>query len=225
MMICPPAAMTVYPPARYVALYGTHGRGAAWAQPTSDFAMMLLRDYNLSPARPRQFLSFTGDVDGLPFISGQDWEAAESALWDYCDPIPLHDRNFIGHSHAGQFLLKAAANGLQMRSVLLVGTPVRREVEQTIGPAAVENIGTIRHLYDPGWDTWGLLGMLGDGRLSTRRAFRVPGIVSEQVKGMGHTGAMTDPKFWPEWGLRGWVDVLNGTALAMQFALDEPLGV
>lgn len=194
---------------RYIGVYGTFGREDDWPLPTSAFGRFMASQ-DFAPARFRPFKGFTGDLDGVPlFGSGEDWEAGTEAFIDYCYPIPYEDMNVIGHSHAVQPILMAAAKGLEIRSLILVGSPVRRNLEE-LAPEALKHIGVCRHLYDPGWDTWGLFGMLFDGRLSLRRSFRVEGMASEAVKGMGHSGVLLKPELFLLWVERGWLDLLRG---------------
>lgn len=202
---------------RYVAILGTNGwpsepaqQHAEWWYPTSPFGRYL-KSLDLLPAREDKPFVWSGDLEGIPILaSGKDWEAGAESLGYYLDALPFEDRNLIAHSHGGQVALIAAANGVQMRSLIMVATPVRKDIERHIAPAAVKNIGVCRHLYDPKWDTIGLLGAAFDFRLSMRRKFQVAGIVAEGVPGMSHSNVLRDPALFPLWQSRGWLDLLRG---------------
>jgi hypothetical protein len=181
----------------------------AWTHRDSDFSRFL-RTHGVEPARPERPFDWKGGLDGIPFIGGNDWEAAMESFVYYTEDFPYDDRNVIAHSHSGQFVLMAAADGLQLRSLVMVGTPVRRDIERYIAPLAVRNIGHVLHISDASWDWWGLAGALFDRRLSFRRHFNVPGIATDRVTGIGHAGILRDEQLFDLWTQRGWLKVLRG---------------
>ena len=119
----------------------------------------------------------------------------------------------MAHSHGGQIALLAAAQ-LPMRSLIMVGTPVRRSIETTVAPLAVPNLGSCLHVSDPRWDLMGLAGALMDGRLSLRRTFNVPGIRCDQPAGIGHSQLLCDPRKFSLWKERGYLNLLAGGSVA-----------
>lgn len=202
------------PMTRWIGVLGTWGayRSNRWdlESPLTRF----LERQGFAPARPgRPFNGWTTNLDGVPVLAnGNDWEAGAEAVTYYAESLPYESLNFIVHSHAGQCLLIAAANGLKVRSLVMVGTPVRKDIELSVAPAAVTNIGRCLHITDARWDVMGFAGAVFDGRWSLRRTFRVPGIESVQARGIGHSGLLTDPSTFHLWVARGWLDVLRGEA-------------
>lgn len=203
-------------PTGWIGVFGTGSDAtdaADWSNPASAFARFL-RPHGLTPVRERAF-SWSGGLSGVPFLDpvfGRDWEAAADAFAYYCAPLAYDARNVIAHSHGGQAVLLAAANGVRLRNVILIGTPVRRRIERDVAPRAVRQIARTLHVTAARWDGWGLAGALFDGRLTLRRTFRVPGIVSEQVRGIGHGGVLRDPALFPLWESHGWIEFLKASA-------------
>ena len=202
------------PTTKLVEVFGTKGwtkdpRRSWWPNDSPFNAFMRRQGFEL--ARPYRPFYWTGGLDGVPvFANGNDWEAGRENFIDYCEALPYEWRNVIGHSHGGQIILGAAAAGLQLRSVILIGTPVRKEVEEKIAPEAVKNIGRCLHLVDARFDKMGLLGAVLDRRISFRRTFDVDGIDSRKVKGIGHSGLLYEPKLFEKWLEHDWLDVLRG---------------
>jgi len=181
-----------------------------WWRADSAFSAYL-RSHGFEHARPERPFVWSGDLDGVPILGrGNDWEAGAEALISYCSyGEPLLERRIIGHSHFGQVALLAAAQGLTIDSLILVGTPVRKAIER-LAPAALRNIGTCLHIVDARWDLLGFAGAVFDGRVSLRRTFDVPGIRSVRERGIGHSGLLRTPALFPRWHDRGWLDVLAG---------------
>ena len=196
---------------RFVAIHGTWGwpddPTSEWWYPGSPW-LAYMGDHDCTPARDEPFV-WSGDVGGTP-RSGRDWDAGAHALKYYLRPLPYEQRNVVAHSHGGQIALLCAQQGVALRSLLLIGTPVRRDIEQRVVPAALPHIGVCRHIIDARWDRMGWLGGAFDGRLSTRRGFRVPGITVELVPHIGHSGILRDPALFHLWDDQGWIDLLRG---------------
>lgn len=196
----------------WTGVLGTHGSRTAypdqWVHPESPFSRYL-KTQGFSPARPgRPFRGSTTDLDGVPvFADGNDWEAGAYAWIDYLQAVGLVDEYlnpleyFVAfvHSHGGQLALIAAAEGLKIPALVMVGTPVRKEIEETVAPKAVANIGVCLHLCDARWDFIGLAGAVLDWRFSLRRTFRVKGIDSQKVNGVGHSGLYVTPEDFEKW--------------------------
>ena len=196
----------------WVGVLGTHGwpdiPEQAWWHRASPFARFLAQQ-GLQPARPETPFVWSGDLQGVPFFgAGKDWEAGAQALRYYLEDLPYESRNVIAHSHGGQVALLCAVD-LPLRSLVMVGTPVRKDIERRIAPVAARQIGRCLHLSDAKWDWMGLGGALFDRRLSFRRTFRVPGIVCEQVHGIGHSGILRDERLFPLWLEHGWINALR----------------
>ncbi len=197
---------------KYVGVLGTHGwtkdPTRSWWPAGSPFNLFL-EQQGIVMARPVRPFCWSGDIDGVPMIAnGNDWEAGAVALLYYLEHLPYEDRNLIAHSHGGQVALMAAHKGMAIRSLILIGTPVRDEIE-AIAPAALSTIGCCLHLCDARFDFMGFAGALLDWRFSLRRTFTVPGIDSRRVKGIGHSGLLYDPTKFPLWASEGWLDVLR----------------
>ena len=202
---------------RWIGLLGTHGwpddPSQEWWHPRSAFAQFLAR-LDVVHARPEKPFVWSGDVDGIPFLSGKDWEAGAEAFGYYAEDLPFESRNVVAHSHGGQVALLAAADGLRLRSLVMVGTPVRKDIERVIATIAVRNIDRVLHISDARWDWMGLAGAFFDFRVSFRRHFRVPGLETARVRGIGHSGLLRDPRLFPLWLEHGWLRVLTGAAAA-----------
>lgn len=202
----------------YVGVLGTHGwtkdPRRAWWMNDSPFNGFL-RKQGVEMAFPYRPFVWSGDLEGVPLVgSGNDWEAGAEALCYYLDGLSLADRNVIAHSHGGQVALMAAAQGLKLRSLVMVATPVRESIEARIAPAAAKNIDRCVHLCDARFDYIGLAGAFFDWRWSLRRTFNVPGIDSRKEPGIGHSNVLYDPTKFAWWLERGWLDVLRGTPAA-----------
>lgn len=209
---------------KWIGVLGTHGwpddPRREWWWPTSPLAQFLAREFDLVPAHRDEPFVWSGDLQGVPGVAdGNDWQAGSHALKYYLELTPYEDRNLIAHSHGGQVALEAARQ-IPIRSLLMFGTPVRTAIERDVAPAAVQNIGTwpvafgspsCMHVIDASFDLWGSVGALFGGN-PRRRAFNVPGIAVDRVRGIGHTGALCDPKHFGLWRERGWADVLRGHA-------------
>lgn len=199
---------------RYISVLGTWGWPAdptdEWWYPDSAFARFLSQR-ECVPAHPGEPFVWSGDVDGVPMLGGgRDWDAAAHALKYYLQLTPYEDRNVIAHSHGGQVALLCAQQGVQIRSLILVGTPVRRDIEQDVAPLAIPHLGVCRQIIDAKADKMGWFGALFDRRVSVRRGFRVPGITVERLPHIGHSGILREPGLFHLWDDQGWLDLLRG---------------
>jgi hypothetical protein len=116
-------------------------------------------------------------------------------------PSAYRSRNVIAHSHGGQAIFYAASEGLLIRRLITVGTPVRDDLYGVIA-AARPNIGFWLHLYHPG-DRMQFGGGIGDGHFGIRRTF--PQADDNQAMPGGHSGVLNDPALIPLWKARGWL--------------------
>lgn len=192
--------------------FGTIDPSASWWKPGSPFAAYLATQGVGLVGRDRPFVWSTV-VDGL-VGDHPVWKAAGAALYDYLVPaiapeaaIPATQVRLVAHSHALQVVLYAAAAGLQIQSLVSVCSPVRADMRD-VAAQARPRIRHWLHLYTDSSDWWQLAGMVGDRRdLSIRQdplADR-----NDCVPGVGHSGLLCDPRDFPLWQSRGWLDVLT----------------
>lgn len=196
---------------RYVPILGTHAwsptdNSRQWWHYKSPFATFL-RSRGVLQAHPETPYIWSGDVDGIPF-AGNDWEASGRSLHFYLSALPYDQRNIVAHSHGGQ-VVAYAAQDTPIRSLITVGTPVRRK-EKALFEAALQagQIGIWVHVYDKGGDRTQWLGQLFDGRWFGRRAFELPGMTDLPLEGIGHSGILNDPAKFALWVEHGLIDVL-----------------
>jgi pimeloyl-ACP methyl ester carboxylesterase len=136
-----------------------------------------------------------------------DWEAGGDSLASYLEHLPFEDRNVIAHSHGGQVALYCAALGVPIHRLLTIGTPVREDMGDVIA-AARPHIDKWHHVYDPRWDLWARLGMVGDGRLGGCRMFP-PADANLAVRRVGHGGLLMKPARFALWQEVGLADFLR----------------
>lgn len=157
-----------------------------WYDPGSPFsANMRTRGFehlHLECGDGRPFVWDT-DVDGnqfwrrligkKPSVTG--WQAAGTNLYDYCVPpfapdrcVPPENLHAIGHSHGGQVILFAAADGLKINTLITVSSPIRADLTE-IYRRARKNIGFWLHIHSDRSDRWQWMGEVGDGRFGIVR--------------------------------------------------------
>jgi hypothetical protein len=193
---------------RYISVLGTHAWDPRqptlqWWHPKSAFSTYL-ETHGLTHAKPGRPFIWSGDLDGTWLHRGNDWEAGAEWLSYYLSDLPYDWRNVIAHSHGGQLAAKTTA----MRSLVMVGTPVRKEIEK-IAPVAVANIGTCVQVIDQRRDWIATAGGVFDGNLSWRREFDVLGIQVTKLPNIGHSGLLCDAKHFPKWKEAGLLSLLT----------------
>ncbi len=202
--------------ARYIAVAGTHGAKHDWPRPGSRFSTML-QEVNLRPVL---------DEAGQPFwwnmrLNGWHWwhdlgdwiKSAEQLIkWSATLGLPLEDMNIIAHSHGGNVVLAAISRGLKVRTLTTVSTPPRYDKIFDYD-RILANIGFWQHIYDSKRDWTATVGptvrrfgfgSIGDG-VFRGRIYELPGVLNRGHEGIGHSGALLDPKFERLWIDRGWV--------------------
>jgi len=190
---------------RYVPIAGTHGwRDAWWSSDKSPFALMMANN-GFSVIRTRDGRSFrwSTDLNGLKFWArNSDWEAGADALFYFLENVAYRDRNLIAHSHGGQVALLAASQGLKIRTLTTVGTPIRADIPVD---DARRNVGLWQHIYDKHRDWFALLGQMGDREIILRRSFRLSGVLNFPLVGIRHTGVLRDETLLSLWAVNGWL--------------------
>lgn len=149
------------------------------------------------------------NIDGTLFQRKHTiWKAAAKHLICHLgdDRIPYAQRNVVAHSHGGQVVFFACADGLKIQNLITVGTPVRKDMEKVV-LQAIGNIGYWHHICDSSSDRMAILGTLFDGAIRIKHNFEVADSSSD-VKGVGHSKILNDPKFIPLWKERGWASIL-----------------
>lgn len=198
---------------------GTHGfRGqdhqGQWWWPTSPFAQLLEAAGVEVLGKGRPFV-WTTDVNG---VVGEkiDWRVGGENLYQYLVPslctaarVAPAETAVVAHSHGLQVALFAAAAGLKIASLVSVCSPVRGDMFK-VAEAARPNIAHWTHIYSPG-DFWQGSGELNDGHFGIVRTHPLADR-NEKADDVGHTGVLEDPRHFPLWTLRGWVNCLRSAA-------------
>jgi pimeloyl-ACP methyl ester carboxylesterase len=191
----------------YLPVAGTNGWRDGWVVDDTHPHPRMMRSEGFEPirlrgGRPVRWASF---LDGL---IGDDeiWEAGSDVVTLVLERLPFEHRNVIGHSHGGNIVLKAAARGLQLRSLTTVGTPVRSDCMPEL---AATNIQSWQHIYDRRCDLMGTLGKLGGGSGVTQRAFLIPGVQNHPLDGIGHSKILRDAKFMHYWTTNNWLQFIR----------------
>jgi len=179
--------------AKTILLAGTWGleRERAWWQPHSPFwdeasahGVSLLGEHG-------PFLWSTA-LDGV-FGQNSDWLNAGGSLLMWAHLMTPGAVNLIAHSHGGQVALYAAAQGLQVKTLVTVATPVRRDLRKILGFAR-PNIATWIHVRSDWTDYMQLLGELMSGNLGLFRNMKLADR-NITVPGVGHSGLL-EPSLW-----------------------------
>src|SRR5687767_3651267 len=125
----------------YLPVAGTHAKDDPWVvDDCSPFNEMMCENGFL-PIRRKDgsAWNWTTNLQGLWFFTGtRDWRRAAVDLADFLGAVPYRHRNVIAHSHGGQPVIIAAADGLELRSLTTIGTPVRKNLPAA---EAVKRIG------------------------------------------------------------------------------------
>ena len=177
---------------------GTNGGKDDWTSAGSPFRVFFIgKGY-----RCIQFLGWTGDLDGVPGIVGEngkhaDWIAGGWAASYLLAAMPYEDRVVIAHSHGGNVMPYACAlAGLSIRALITVCTPVRKDMFDTYA-AAKPHIGHWTHVYADGWDLWQRAGELFDGAVGWNRTMPAAD-QNVGLTGISHTKLLTDPPRFPQ---------------------------
>ena len=186
----------------YTAIPGTwafDGRttNGKWWMASSRFAEAM-RKRDLAPVFDDPFVWST-DVNGVGIAawfggtsSYNDWEAGAQALAYYLRDVPYTSRNIIAHSHGGQIALMAARNGVMIRNLLTIATPVRKDMQDTYDKAR-PNIGRWTHVHSD-WSDWmQILGGVFDGSLGMRRKMPLADY-NIQLPKVGHSSIIEQPE-------------------------------
>ena len=214
-------------PIRYLPVAGTWGwRGAQngldWWRAGSPFTQFMTDQGFLLIGGGADPFVWTTDVVWWPawvkwprrFYGRRlaDWYAGGVNLHHYLRPplgsnrdgyVPIDDRTVIAHSHAAQVVLFACADGLRIKVLVTVGSPVRADLREVARKARL-NIGYWLCLYSDGSDAMQWLGEFGDGALGIVRKHPLADR-SEKIPGVGHSKILCDPAYFDRWVRYGWL--------------------
>lgn len=127
------------------------------------------------------------------------WKAAAKNLKFFLKDVPYEDRNLILHSHGGQVGAYALADGLKVRSMVTLMTPVRKDMYD-VYEAAAGNSSWWCHVHS-GWSDWTqLFGSLFDGHIGIHR--EMPPFTADKnihVPKVGHSKLLRSPAHYPLW--------------------------
>lgn len=166
-----------------------------------------------------QSFIWSTDLGGIGFGKGDlvVWKAAGVSLLQFCVPplcpekrIPPDQLSIVAHSHGLQPVLFACAAGLCVRTLISVGSPVRKDLRAVVAQAR-PNIGHWLHIHSDHSDRWQLFGSLFDGHWGVQRQ-QAAADRNDSVPHVGHSQLLRDPDLFHHWVERGWVDVLNGVS-------------
>lgn len=175
----------------YIPIPGTHAYDGSpepsdWYHPQSALSRYFADTFGLTQVSPDDPWCWTTDLDGFRIWRrlrrktslGMDWLVAGKTFRQWVSHngcsgggVPMTDRNVICHSHGLQPILYACAEGLKLRALISVSSPVRSDLlENGIASAAAKNIGHWTHVHSDRSDRWQWLGTLADGMLGITRA-------------------------------------------------------
>lgn len=178
----------------------TRRQDVQWWEPGSPFVKMM-REHGLDAAHFEPF-RWSGEISGIERLYPWNWfrrpellawraggQALNYLLNNRRCPVRVENVNIVAHSHGGQCALMAAAEGLKIRRLLTVGTPIRADMHEIIA-AARPNIESWWHVCDPSGDKMQLLGGIGDGRFGVRQRFKEADR-NVLIPGAGHSSILT----------------------------------
>jgi hypothetical protein len=188
--------------------------GLDWWQPRSalDRKLRSLKLEHLNDEHPFLWNTAVGGLEfWWRFLSDKgtapdhrDWATAghHLRLWVELQKVPYRDRNFVLHSHGLQPLMYACAQGLVVRNVITVCSPVRADME-TVTALARPRIGHWLHISDPEDDATQAAGSMFDGSVRLNR--RHPAAdVNDQVPGINHSNSLHEGEYLDLWESLGW---------------------
>jgi len=206
---------------RYLPIHGTWGDRDDWVDRDSAFTAFM-RQQGCAPLGCRPY-RWSGDVGGALRLAWwrrkADWVAGGHNLYTYLCPavrdngetyVPIADRNLIAHSHGGQVVFYACAEGLKVNTLFTIGTPVRGDMAGIIARAR-PNIGYWVHVTDASiWrNKMQVFGQLFDGYVGMPWTFQRADL-NYIVKGIGHSEVLRQADAFHHWLDQGWLDILKG---------------
>lgn len=203
-------------PAFYIPVQGTHGwddnpNSFAWWENNSAFSQYL-KTLGLIHINDEFPFEWSTQLDGILSMDQTKhivWKAAGKALSYYVGRqfpkgLPYDKRNLIAHSHGGQVVFYACADGLEIRNLITVGTPVRGDMEAVVFKAR-KNIKNWLHICDSKNDLVAIAGTLFDGRLRIQHTFNLADRndnCSDQK--ISHSLILNDPSKFGLWETQDW---------------------
>jgi len=185
-----------------------------WYAPGSPFAVFLASRgveplFGVRPDGPHPF-TWSTELGGIGGRGRVVWQAAGVNLFNYLVPplcpdrqLPSAETNLIAHSHGLQVVLFAAAAGLNINTLISVGSPVRRDMWATAVTARL-NIRHWLHIHSDQSDRWQWLGELFDGHLGIVREHPLAD-QNDFVPVVGHSELLRNPEHFHHWSDRGWL--------------------
>jgi hypothetical protein len=180
-----------------------------WWQDGSEFTQYLLSKHNLMVLNPYLPFIWDTDISGVFWKKGhRDWQAAGANLHRYFEfqKVRWQDRNVILHSHGLQVGLYACAQGLELRNVISIGGPVRKDMMK-VAEVARKRIGYWLAISDPK-DKTQLSGGLFDGALGYVSKHPLAD-ANDSIPGIAHSHVLYNPAFFHHWADHNWPDFLK----------------
>lgn len=155
----------------------------------------------------RRWSVFNGKINKIR--DHRDWIAGGAALRWYIKSYGLEDTevSLIAHSHGLQVVAYACDQGIRVKNLISVGSPIRRDMEHLY--KCIRN-STIRwlHISDGNNDRIQLAGQFGDGILS-RRTFNKFANFNNPLPNISHTRILSDPNAFHYWVDLQWLEFLR----------------
>lgn len=164
-----------------------------WYEAGSPFAVWMARRGWTRKATEFGFWSTA--LGGTLWCGGDHlaWQFGGRVLRSFLGDLPWEHRNVVAHSHGGQIVAYALADGLPIRSLVTISTPVRRDMDPVWAASLDVRQGRHVALYATGWgDRIRWLGQRG----RFRRV--VDGADGVEVQG-GHSGVVREARYFDQW--------------------------
>jgi hypothetical protein len=212
--------MPVSPPSLKLSIVpGTWSWHDTWMRPTAPLGMYLqLHGVDVYEPTGRPF-KWSTQVNGMQFwrrLFGwgerdgdhRDWQTGGHNLYAYHVPpmaperaLPVQERNILAHSHGINVVLYACDYGMNINSLITVGSPIRHDMVD-VASRARTRIRRWLHVHSDASDRMQQLGEFGDGAIDLERQ-HVCADINHQLPKAGHSAVLYDPqwfdKVWPMW--------------------------
>ena len=173
--------------------------------PGSNFALMIQAAGAQLPDEP---FRWSTNLDGV-LGENTDWIRWGVALTWYCHKHSQGESvNIVTHSHGGQVVAYALAQGLEVASLVTVATPVRKEMTP-IWTAGAKNLWRWSHIHSDNADFWQWMGARFSGWFVAPREMPAPAR-NIYEPGVSHSELLA-PELWME---RGWNRLIVGPGVA-----------
>lgn len=185
-----------------IALEGTWAsrHEVSWADPSSPW-MLNAMDEGVDFFD--DIFEWSTELDGVIGRNSGWIAAAKDLKWHSHKYEPNEYVNLVAHSHGGNVAAYACADGMYVKNLITVGTPVRWDMRK-VWKKAYQNIGSHTHLYGSKDYIWIFFGSFFDGTFGLHRRFPKP-TINYEIGGESHS-SLFRPELWTE---NKWWDLLK----------------